>query len=164
MALFVKNGIRFHVRKDLSVLIPHVFESLFIEYEICKRKNNILGVIYRPNTPPRANIDIFTYTLQEITEIIGSEKKYAVIVGDINIDLLKFNSHEKTNSYLDLLCSQGYLPCITKPTRISQSSSTLIDHIYSNHVQMHSQSGIIVTDVADHYGTYYILQQKHLTN
>ena len=54
------------------------------------------------------------------------------MMGDINIDLLKFSTHNKTNEYLDNTFSQGYIPIINKPTRVTPYSATLIDHIYIN--------------------------------
>ena len=46
------------------------------------------------------------------------------------------------------------------------SSATLIDHIYSDNIQSDSQSGIIVTDVADHFGIFHTVRNKtkHLQN
>ncbi len=79
-------------------------------------------------------------------------------MGDFNIDLLKVNIHAKTNEFANDVISQGFLPKITRPTRIRPHSATLIDHrpIYSNEnrpTSQNSTSGIIITDVADlwHY-------------
>jgi hypothetical protein len=83
-------------------------------------------------------------------------------MGDFNIDLLKYNSHTKTNEYVDNVFSRGFLPIITKPTRIFQSSATLIDHIYTNSISSDSSSGIIITDVADHFGTFHIVNNKSI--
>ena len=77
-----------------------------------------------------ADIDIFTKTLTDIMDIINTENKLSVIMGDMNIDLLQCQSHIKTNDYLDNLFSNGFVPEITKPTRITSHSATLIDHIY----------------------------------
>ena len=60
-------------------------------------------------------------------DIINTENKLSVIMGDMNIDLLQCQSHIKTNDYLDNLFSNGF---DTKPTRITSHSATLIDHIY----------------------------------
>ena len=86
--------------------------------------------------------------------------------GFFNIDLLKYSSHAKTNDYVDNIFTRGFVPLITKPTRIFPSSATLIDHIYSNNIQSYSQSGIIVTDVADHFGIFHTVRNKtkHLQN
>ena len=155
VGLFVKEHIHFKVREDLSIFIPHVFESIFIEFDSQNVNPSIVGVIYRPNTPPRADVDIFASTMSDICDIINREKKYCVIMGDMNIDLLKFGTHGKTNDYLDNLFSRGYLPLITKPTRLS-NVATLIDHIYTNKLSNSIKSGIIITDLADHFGTYCI--------
>ena len=158
VGLFVKENLNFNIRTDLSVFIPNVFESLFIEI-ISPSKSTIVGVIYRPNTAPKADIDVFAYTLQDIMDIINNEHKHGVIMGDMNIDLLKFGSHQKTNEYLDNICSHGFLPIITKPTRVTPASATLIDHIYTNNLTSPADAGVIVTDVADHFGIFYA--QKH---
>ncbi len=67
-----------------------------------------------------------------------------------------FSNHNKTNLYLDEILSNGFIPLITKPTRISVTSATLIDHLYSNSITSIGKSGIIITDVADHFGTFFI--------
>ena len=109
----------------------------------------------RYNTPPRADVDIFSVTLYAILDTINREYNYGVIMGDFNIDLLKFGSHCKTSDYLDNIFSHGFIPTITKPTRVTKNSATLIDHIYSNNISTSTTSGIIITDVADHFGTIY---------
>ena len=122
--------------------------------------NSTIGTIYRPNTQPKADLEIFTSTLYDLMDIINNEKKSCVIMGDFNIDLLKYSSHAKTNDYLDNIFTIGFVPLITKPTTIFPSSATLIDHIYSNNIQSDSQSGIIVTDVADHFGIFHTVRNK----
>ena len=78
----------------------------------------------------------------------------------MNIDLLKFGSHTKTADYLDNLFSHGFLPLITKPTRLSNSYATLIDHIYTNDIYNKGHTGIITTDVADYFGFFYLSHGK----
>ena len=64
-------------------------------------------------------------------DMISKERKECVIMGDMNIDLLEYESHrKKTNDYLENIFAHGFIPVITKPTRICNSSATLIDHIY----------------------------------
>ena len=81
-------------------------------------------------------------------------------MGDFNIDLLKFQKHDKTKYFIESMLTTGYLPVITKPTRITDHSATLLDHIYSNSKSLNYQSGIIITDVADHFGTFYVSRKK----
>jgi hypothetical protein len=63
VGLFVKDNQNVKIRNDLSVFIPHVFEFLFIEF-VSSSKSSIIGVIYRPNTAPKANVDIFSSTVR----------------------------------------------------------------------------------------------------
>ena len=71
------------------------------------------------------------------------------IMGDMNIDLLKYHSHQQTERHLDMIYSLDLLPVITKPTRMTNHTATLIDHIYTNSVNRLT-SGIITVDISDH--------------
>ena len=103
--------------------------------------------------------------MHDIMEIITNERKHGVIMGDMNIDLLKFQTHNKTHDYLDSIFSHGFLPVITLPTRISCGAATLIDHIYTNKASSATDSGIIVTDVADHFGVFHTTKEtKHTSS
>ena len=155
VGIFIKEHLNYVIREDISVFIPHVFESIFVEITMSP-KHTVVGVIYRPNSEPRADVDIFSSTLFDIMEVLNTENKHCVIMGDMNIDLLKFGSHSKTSDYLDNIFTYGYLPVITKPTRVTNSSASLIDHIYINDIASTGHSGIIVTEVADHFGTFYL--------
>ena len=70
------------------------------------------------------------------------------IMGDMNIDLLKYHSHQQTERYLDMIYSLDLLPVITKPTRITNHTATLIEHIYTNNVNRLTSG--IVTVKRDH--------------
>ena len=87
-------------RDDLSIFIPHVIETLFTEVKLNETKSVILGVIYRPNTQPRADIDVFTTKLADITAKIYNENKESYIMGDFNIDLLTFQRHDQTKYFI----------------------------------------------------------------
>ena len=85
-------------------------------------------------------------------------------MGDFNIHLLKFQTYDKTKSLIESMLTTGFQPLITKPTRITDHSATLIDHIYSNTKIQIYKSAILITDVADHFGTFYVNSKKAPTN
>ena len=124
----------------------------------------IVGVIYRPNTQPRANFDLFTNYILEMHGKISNESKLAYLMGDYNINLLNFGTHQKINQFLDDVISQGFVPHITKPTRITPISATLIDYIYSNHTSFYANFnyGIVITDVADHFEIFHVAYQDNV--
>ena len=49
-----------------------------------------------------------------------------------------------------MLFELGYMPLITKATRITYHSKTLIDHIYTNTPEKLIKSGICLADITDH--------------
>ena len=162
VGFYVQNDLKFEILEEESVFISGVYESLWIKVQTDKNNYKIIGNIYRPNSAPKANLNLAIATHSSIISKIKSNKNHSKcaieIASDFNIDLLKFHEHVKTNEYLETLLSFGLLPTITKPTRISPTSSTLIDHIFvSNKSKLHN-SGIILTYLSDHYPVFYIDQ------
>ena len=49
-----------------------------------------------------------------------------------------------------MLLDLGYLPLITKATRITHYTSILIDHINTNSPEKVIKSGICLADISDH--------------
>ena len=134
VGIYVKNTYKLTTRTYLSIFIPHILESIFVEIHF-KNKSILVATIYRPNTPPKADMDIFMFTLSELQMTLNRENKDVLILGDININMLKFQDHPKTNEYLDNIFASGFMPLITKPTRVTQYSATLIDHIIQINVK-----------------------------
>ena len=158
VGLYISDTCTYSKREDVSVFIPHVFESTFFELQITKRKPIIVGVLYRPKTHPRANLYFcFTRTIVDIQDIISSENKIAYLMGDFNTYLLKFATHPKTNDFIDNVIAQGFTPHIAKPTRITSTTATVIDHLYSNHTHTNYDYEITVTYMTDHFGTFLLV-------
>ena len=76
--------------------------------------------------------------------------KTIFVCGDFNIDLLKHETHNNTKQFLDTMYSLGLYPLIDKPTRITDSSTTLIDNIFTNELRFNLTSGIMFNDTSDH--------------
>ena len=70
--------------------------------------------------------------MQTLLENTETENKVCYLMGDYNIDLLNIESHGPTSDYNDTMYSNGFIPLITRPTRITNSSATLIDNIFTN--------------------------------
>ena len=132
------------------------YESLFVELIPKSGKHIVVGVIYRPNTLPPADVDVFRTTLFGVMDEINNENKKCVIMGDMNINVLKYGAHKQTDTYVDGIFSRGFFPRIIMPTRVTHRSATLIDHILTNEITSASSSGIIINDVADHFAIFNI--------
>ena len=80
---------------------------------------------------------------------------------DSNINL-KVDSSTRCSShlvadYLDMLTSNGYFSLTNIPTSVTKNSATIIDYIMMNDYQHHIFSGIIKSDLSDHYQTFCIV-------
>ena len=53
-------------------------------------------------------------------------------MGDFNINLDPDKRQTEAWHYLEILLGFGLFPVITKPTRVTATSQTLIDHIFTN--------------------------------
>ena len=70
---------------------------------------------------------------------------------DHNLDLLKTNTHPQTNEFLETNLRKSLIPCISKPTRITHKTATLIDNIMTSPIIQSNQCPyILVEDLSDH--------------
>ena len=132
-------------------------EALFLELrkEETQLKNDcIIGVIY---SPPSKDIQDFCDEFSEILSRIKQEGKIIYIMGDFNINILDSDKHLPTANFVELMYSNSLFPLISKPTRITQSTATLIDNIFSNDIISTDKfNGILFTDVSDHFPIFTI--------
>ena len=56
-------------------------------------------------------------------------------------------------SPLNTFLSGSFLPLISRPTRLTETSATLIDNIFSN-IHPPPQTGIIISDISDHFPVF----------
>ena len=91
----------------------------------------------------------FTLKFDEFLNKLNPSKYDMYVMGDMNIDLLKYHSHQQTERYLNVIYSLDLLPVITKPTRITNHTATLRDLIYNNNVNRLTP-GIVTVDISDH--------------
>ena len=65
---------------------------------------------------------------------------------------------KRTKDYLDMMLSHGYLPGTTLPSRVTDHSATLIDHIFikEHNPSEKTISGNIFTDISDHFANFFL--------
>ena len=76
-----------------------------------------------------------------------------MIVGDININFMKYNLTRKITDYINGLKSSGCNIHCNLPTRIYKNSISCIDHVYSNIDQHFVDTSVILSDISDHFST-----------
>ena len=147
VAIYIKTKYNIKMRDDLAIFNSGIFESIFIEVQL-NNFNAIVGEIYRvPNTNEIQTIHMYESIIKKLQDY----KKNIIIGTDQNFDFIKIDQYKNTEELLHLFLCNGLVPTITKPTRITHKSATLIDNIY---VQINNktniQSGILCVDISDH--------------
>ena len=97
-------------------------------------------------------------------EQLNTKGREVSVLGDLNENLLKYNEDKQTSEYLDMLLSLGFMPIITKPTRITDHTATLIDHIYTNTPEKLIKSGLCLADISDHLPVFCTMANTSPTN
>ena len=157
VSLHVLQGITFTLRNDLDYFDSEM-ETVFIELDksvFNTDSNIVIGVIYRM---PNSSVDVFNDRISDILNVLQRERKLCYLLGDLNIDLLKAEDHKATGELLDVLYCCNVFPLITKPTRVTGTTATLIDHILTNNLDndMRHIQGILCTSISDHYAVFHV--------
>ena len=88
---------------------------------------------------------------------VGTENNNILLLGDLNIDLLDNN-----NDWMALFSSFCLNQIINVPTRITNTTSTLIDHIYTSNLGFISEVCVPVSGLSDHFPTFCTLNWKNI--
>ena len=160
VGLYVNRSLQFRERTDLAINMEDVIESHFIELTT-KPSNTLIGIIYRP---PNNKLDLFKEYLCELLQKLALQKKKCYLMGDFNLELLKMGENHHIKDFINLMFSSMFYPLTSKPTRITNSSATLIDNIFVNNFDECYKCGILLTDLSDHLPVFQITSSLQRVN
>ena len=124
-----------------------------------KQKNIMLiGVVYRS---PKTDMTRFTEHITHIIKSVKTDKNQCYIMGNFNINLLNYDTQQETRDYVDTRFSNACIPLISRPTRITPTTATLIDTIYSNDNRI---NGILYADISDHLPIFVLTKRSNDLN
>ena len=162
MACFVKNSISYNRKSNFSINT----ESIFIELFLPKSKPDLIGILYTP--PDKYDFVNCLGRIFSDTNVIESQQCY--LLGDMNINLQpkdrevfrnkSANTINKdiphlTRTYLEFCFIHSLEQIITRPTRVIDQTTTLIDHILTISPGKVTQSGFIDLGLSDQDLIYY---------
>ena len=104
-----------------------LFEPIVLQLRL-KPKDVFVIVLYRP---PSGSIPIFMDLLDKQLEKLPTGSHPFMMLWDFNIDLQELDTSVSMD-FLQLCMSYGLFPTINICTRVTTSSSKLIDNIFSN--------------------------------
>ena len=149
------GGVSLYVRSAFSpVHLPQLsfssdcLEAVAAQFAAQKGKRDVVISVYRP---PSTSVPDFIVKLEALIKKARELNVQNVyIAGDINIDLLKKEKQDTIN-LVNLMHTYNFYCTINKPTRVTATSATIIDHIWVSDLQNIRASYIIVEDMTDHY-------------
>nr|CAI5862155.1 unnamed protein product [Callosobruchus analis] len=106
-----------------------------------------LGILYRP---PKGNLPLAVEALDTLLSHLSVVYDHILVLGDVNVNM--FNINNKIT-----LCFESYCfkQIIVEPTRITSSTETLLDPIFTTFPERCTNSGTLNTDVfTDHRLVY----------
>ena len=160
LGIYIKEGIEYTIRDDLECPSEFCdkFDYLFVEIkQKDPMKNRLIAVLYR--APGADSVNILANHLKTLLPKLNKENKNIALTSDSNINLLQCSNHKPTSFYFDTLVSNGFIPKITSPTRVTHSTATLIDHIFVNECRnKETLAGTITTCMSDHYFNFLFLK------
>ena len=152
VGLFVNENFDANLASNLTINSDDI-ECIFLTLTpklIHTKTQTLIGCIYRS---PSSNQSKFLSELERMLNTMDLAYKHhtILIAGDFNMDLLKSDTSPAIQEFTDLLSSHSFLPLISKPTRVTQSSTSLIDNIFCNNFMQTISSCIIYNDISDHF-------------
>ena len=158
VGLLIRDNLKFRTLPELKLDIESS-ESIFIEIK-GNQHNIVVGSVYRPpNTPIHNFVKSYSNYCHQL------QSYHHVIIGlDHNLDLLKSSMHTQTQQFLEATLENSLIPTITKPTRVTHSSATLIDNIFlKSELHETHQSKILIDNISDHYPSLLLMENPNLT-
>ena len=146
--LYIHSHLSYKPRNDLSIYKPTELESSFIEISNPKRSNKIIGCIYRY---PNMDLDEFNDNyLNTLLDKISKENNSVFLLGDFNVDLLKYDKHATgnlTSSISDHLPQFLIVPDIF--LNLSPSKSNIYERDWNKFDQENFILGYLAVDWTD---------------
>ena len=145
--LYISNRYAYIPRLDLANMMyaSRELESVFVEISFSQKSNFIVGCIYKH---PGMSVNLFNSEfLSPLLQRVSRENKTLILLGDFNIDLMKYNTNQDVSNFLDILGSHLIIPQVILPTRITETSKTIIDNIFSTVTGNNCTSGNLLHSI-----------------
>ena len=125
------------------------FQFIKIKNVRGSKKTHVIGNVYRsPSGNPENFNTLFNKILQKLHR--HTKNKTCHIVGDFNQDLIKYDSDSNSQNLVDYAASNGFVQLVARPTRVTESTASLIDQVYTNNLDSTLSCNILTVDLSDH--------------
>ena len=124
----VSNKLKHRQRHDLMIDLNKL-EHLVIEIKTRCSSIIMVSAYHPPYVNAKEFINDYKNLLNKLCSCNKQETK-CIIGIDHNMDFLKSQSHQPTQDFIELNLDMHMIPVISRLTRITKSSATLIDNLF----------------------------------
>ena len=103
--------------------------------------------------PQNSNEKEFLKNYTKLLNRFTAHQQDRLIIGlDHNLDLIKYTKHKANSEFIEINLEHQLLPTITKPTRVTRTTATLLDNIIIGKTfQVNYEPSIVISDLSDHF-------------
>ena len=130
-------------------------ESIWIDVKVPNQKTFTVGYIYRPPSADNKWFCDFECSLEKAF----LENNELILFGDFNINYVDGLSDK--NTWNCMTNCYNLVQLVTDYTRVTQTSATIIDHIYTNSKQHIHEINIAKETLSDHYLVRFTRKTKN---
>lgn len=163
VVMYVKKQLKPRYLSDLKTVPASnsisTCENIWVEINVGKSKYFLAGYYRHPGTSAADFIDALSITLDKLK---NSNKVY--FFGDLNLDLMKYDIDNNVTKYINELLNFNFLPYVLLPTRITSTSATILDHVFSNNYndsKYSHKTGLLCSDISDHMANFLFLTAEN---
>ena len=153
---YIRNELKSRVLMNFSSISDRNFHQLWLSVQLKKSKSIIVCVAYRPDDCP---LSFFEDTLKPIFIQALALNTQIAILGDLNCDGLKENSPE-CQALRNFASEMNLRQLINSPTRITDTTESLLDIILVSSPSLVRNSGVINAPISDHLPVFAELKVK----
>ena len=155
ICIYIRSNINYKIRHNLQ---SEILKNLVVEIKKPRSKSILVSTWYRPP-------DLPTSYFAEFEQMIGSfdaENLEYFLLGDLNVDFTPTTESPSKNKVKEILDIYDVEQLINEPTRITATSSTLIDLCLTNTPTNIVKSGVIHVSISDHSLVYMIRKANYI--
>ena len=159
VCFYIRSNLNYNIRQDLQ---HEKLEFLAVEINNPHSKPFLVSTWYRPQRTPWPVPEIFSI-FEDLVGKIDAENIEFYLLGDANANLLPGSHDSISRSLLNVLDIYGLSQLITKPTRVTATSESLIDVCITNSPERIVNSDVIPLGISDH-SLVFMTRKIHYVN
>ena len=156
LCVYTRDTLKVEYIENLSSVTSDGLQQLWLKVEMRSCKSFLLNTVYRPPSTPVKFLDDLTRVF--IDSLLRGLDIF--VISDLNCNLL--SEDYESRAFSDFCTTLNLTQLIKSPTRITESSQSLIDVIMTTNKEIIASSGVLTSSISDYNLIYLLLDLKVL--